>query len=195
VTGGALLLESRRLLLRPFEATDAPVLSDYRSDRDVARYQGWEAPFTEEQARAFIAGMQDVVPATPGSWYQLAIEVKATRRVGGDCAFRLKREDRRQGEIGITLARAFQGRGYASEALTVLLDHLFGTLGLHRVTATCDRANLPSRRLLERLGMRHEATFVENIWFKGAWGDEHLYAVLAREWRGQSLHNLSRPGV
>jgi len=64
-----------------------------------------------------------------------------------------------------------------------LLDFLFSEYGLHRITAVCDALNVPSARLLERIGMRREGQFLENVWFKGAWGDEYSYAILEREWR------------
>ncbi len=63
-----------------------------------------------------------------------------------------------------------------------LLDYLFCELALHRVTATCDALNDASAKLLERVGMRREGHFIENIWFKGAWGSEYNYALLQREW-------------
>ena len=43
--------------------------------------------------------------------------------------------------------------------------------------------NAASARVLERLGMRREAHFVENEWLKGEWTDELVYAMLDREWR------------
>ena len=85
-------------------------------------------------------------------------------------------------EIGFTLARRHQGQGYATEALSGLLDHAFRDLDLHRVKAICDVKNKPAVSLLERLGMRREGTFIESVWFKEAWGSEHSYALLRREW-------------
>jgi RimJ/RimL family protein N-acetyltransferase len=84
--------------------------------------------------------------------------------------------------ISFSFARAYQGQGFATEAVGCLLAYLFGDLGLHRVVAITDAKNLAVARLLERLGLRREGTFVENIWFKGAWGSEFSYALLHREW-------------
>jgi RimJ/RimL family protein N-acetyltransferase len=58
----------------------------------------------------------------------------------------------------------------------------FAGLGLHRIIGRCDARNDASARLMERLGMRREAHFRENEIFKGAWGDEYVYAILAAEW-------------
>jgi len=178
-------LETPRLKLRPFTEQDIPAFSAYRSDPDVARYQGWEAPYNLEQAAGFVTQMQSATPGALGEWYQLAIEVKATGEMIGDCAFQILGWDARQAEIGITLARAHQGQGYAAEALRRLLDHLFNDLGLHRVRANIDPQNDASAQLLRRLGFRHEGRWIESLWFKGAWADEDWYAILAREWQQQ----------
>jgi RimJ/RimL family protein N-acetyltransferase len=62
----------------------------------------------------------------------------------------------------------------------------FDELGLHRIVGRCDALNLPSARLMERLGMRREAHFIENEIFKGAFGDEFVYAMLAREFAARN---------
>lgn len=95
---------------------------------------------------------------------------------------KVERGDTRRGEIGYTFSRTYRGSGYASEAVSRLLDYAFEELGLHRVVAITDRRNEPSFRLLERLGMRREGSFVRNAWFKGEWASEYLYAVLGEEW-------------
>lgn len=178
-------LETPRLILRTFEARDAQPFAEYRSDPEVAKYQGWQAPYSLEQAQTLVAEMQAAISGQPGQWYQIAIEVKADRQMIGDCAFKILGEDARQAEVGVTLARPFQGRGYAHEALTCLLDYLFGVLKLHRVRANCDPANQASAHSLQRLHFRHEGRWVESLWFKGAWADEDWYALLDREWQGK----------
>ena len=89
-------------------------------------------------------------------------------------------------EIGITLARGFQGRGFATEALRAVLGYLFSTLGKHRVFGSVDPRNAPSLALLERVGMRREAHFVESLWFKGGWADDVIYAMLRREYLAEN---------
>jgi aminoglycoside 6'-N-acetyltransferase len=126
--------------------------------------------------------MEQVVPGTPGAWYQLATCLRDTGEQVGDCAFRVLPDEPKQGEIGFTLARPYQGRGYATEAVGGLLGHLFGALELHRVRAICDVENPASARVLERLGFRREGQFRENTWFKGRWSSEYLYAMLGSEW-------------
>ena len=109
------------------------------------------------------------------------MELKETEGLVGDLGFRIS-EDGKQGEVGYTLAREHWGKGYATEAVSRLLDHTFGVLGLHRVCAVVDQENAPSAAVLERLGLRREGAFVENAWFKGRWSSEYLYATLRKEW-------------
>ncbi|MCB8985960.1 MAG: GNAT family N-acetyltransferase [Ardenticatenaceae bacterium] len=177
-----IVLATARLSLRPFQAADIPAFAAYRSDPEVARYQSWEAPYTLAQAEQFVTEMSAMQSIPLDTWYQLAIERRGHSPIIGDCAFRILPDDGQQAEIGFSLARAYQGQGYASEAVRGLLDYLFGDLRLHRVRAICDAENEASSRLLERIGLRREAHYVENIWFKGRWGSEYAYAVLAGEW-------------
>jgi len=179
-------LETPRLVLRSFRDDDLPAFVTYRSDPEVARYQAWDAPFPEERAREFIKDMRRVIPGLPGEWYQVAIERKEDGALLGDCAFCVLAEDNHQAEIGFTLAREHQGRGYATEAVGRLLEHLFSDYGLHRVRAMCDVGNLPSARLMERLGMRREACMVEAYRTRGGWRSEYHYAILHREWAAAS---------
>lgn len=85
-------------------------------------------------------------------------------------------------EIGFTIAPEYQGQQVAFEAVSALLGYLFVELDKHRVIAITDVDNLACCRLLEKLGFRREAHYVKNIFFKGAWGDEYLYAMLREEY-------------
>ena len=172
-------IESPRLTLRRFADADLEPFLAYLNDPEVARYQSWES-YTEEQARDVIEQQKNRSPGRAGQWFTFALELKETGTLVGHVALRML--DAQQAEIGFTMARAFHGRGLASEAAARVLDYAFAELNLHRVTAITDCLNEKSAALLERLGMRREGHFIENIWFKGRWGSEYLYAVLRDEW-------------
>jgi len=173
---------TERLRARGFTSDDVDVFVGYRADPDVARYQSW-SDYTREQGEALVASMQGLEPGVPGEWLQIALEPATGGPIVGDLALHVDADEPRQAEVGFTLAPAEQGRGYGTEALTGLLDWAFPTLGLHRVVAVTDARNGPAAALLERLGFRREAHYVENVFFKGAWGSELLFAVLDREWQ------------
>ena len=182
----ALHLETKRLILRSFQDSDLEAFVKYRSDPAVAKYQGWDAPYGRAAAAAFIQEMKEKHPGTTGEWFQIAVELRASGEMIGDCAFHVLAPDGQQAEIGFTFSRPSQCKGYATEAVARLLDYLFGELGLRRVRATCDAENLASAKLLERIGMRREGHLIENIWFKGVWGSEYTYAQLKKEWEQNS---------
>ncbi len=178
----SLPFETPRLLLRRFKDDDQAQFLAYRNDPEIARYQSWES-YSAEEARQFIERQKSLpLGVTAGQWFQLAIELKETAALIGDCAFKLDEPDARQAEIGFTLARSFQRRGYAAEAVGRVLDYGFIELGLHRIYAITDCENHAAIALLEKLAMRREAHFIQNIWFKGKWGDEYVYAMLQDEW-------------
>lgn len=104
----------------------------------------------------------------------------------GDCGLHFPEGRDHEAEFGITLMPAHQGMGYASEALRAVLQYLFITLDKHRVYGSTDPRNLPSQRMMERVGMRREAHFRESLWFKGTWVDDIIYAMLRREWLERS---------
>lgn len=172
-------LESQRLILRRFTDEDLASFLAYLNDPLVARYQSWES-YTVEQAREVIEKQKMLNPGLPGQWFTFALELKETRTLIGHVA--LKMLDDEQAEIGFTLARSAHGQGLAFEATSRVLDYVFTKLKLHRVTAITDCENEKSFTLLERLGMRREGHFVQNIWFKGKWGSEYSYAILRDEW-------------
>ncbi len=174
-------LETDRLILRRFADSDLPALFAYRNDPEVARFQNWSV-VTETELKDFIQSQKPLQPGMPGKWFQFAIELKSTNELIGDCALKVNREDAHQAEIGFTLARRHQGKGFAAEAVSALLDYAFAKLELHRIIAITDCANVSSVALLERLGMRREGHFLQSIRNKGKWRDEYQYAILCDEW-------------
>jgi RimJ/RimL family protein N-acetyltransferase len=121
--------------------------------------------------------------ANSGDSLELAAVLAADGAMIGDCLLKLTSLEHRQGEIGYTLHPDHQGHGYATELARELLRLAFDELGLHRVVGRLEPRNLPSARVLERIGMRREAHLVENEWVKGEWQSEYVYALLDREWR------------
>jgi RimJ/RimL family protein N-acetyltransferase len=177
-------LETPRLIIRQFCESDLEPFVAYRNDPEVYRYQGWKTPYLREDAADFITRLRSNNLGMPGEWMQLAIECKDSGEMVGDIAFHVIRSNPRQAYLGYTLARSAWGQGYASEAARKTLDYLFRVLDLHRVIADCDVDNAASIRLLERLGFRREAHYIESFWFENEnrWGSEYLYAILQHEW-------------
>lgn len=172
---------TQRLTLRQFEARDLNAFAAYRALPEVAAYQSW-TDYSRADADHFFEQQQQLTFTQPGTWFQIAIARKDDDQLIGDCVVHFLADDQQQAEIGFTLAPGHQGKGYAAEAIAALLELLFTELKLHRVFAITDVLNAGSVALLERTGFRREGHFLQNVYFKGAWGDEYLYAMLRQDW-------------
>jgi len=90
-------------------------------------------------------------------------------------------QERRTVEVGWTLDPAHGGFGYATEAVTAVLQFAFERHDAHRAIAQMDARNDTSARLANRLGMRQEAHFRSDFWSKGEWTDTLVFAMLGSE--------------
>jgi RimJ/RimL family protein N-acetyltransferase len=181
---------TERLVLRLMTAADVDDVHAYQSREDVAQYQLFEPRSRDEVATKVEELAAARTLATDGDFLQLALELPtsdgARGRVIGDSFFHLASVENSRAEIGWTLHPDFMSLGYATEAAEAVLELAFDRLRLHRVYAELDPRNDPSVRLCRRLGMREEAYFVADLWFKGGWADTGLYAILDSEWAART---------
>jgi ribosomal-protein-alanine N-acetyltransferase len=162
--------------------TDLDNFHQYRSDPEVTKYQGFDV-MTKEACADFINAQSEKQFGVPGQWIQYAIELKKANQLIGDCAIKLDLNDIRLAEVGMTISNLHQKKGYAKEALAGILNWLFETQHIVRVTEIVDAENVASINLLKSLNFKQEGHFIENIFFKGKWGSEFQYALLKREWK------------
>lgn len=88
----------------------------------------------------------------------------------------------RHSEIGIEIAKAYQGQGFGTEAINWTLKFAFEEAGLHKVNIGCFEYNTEARRLYERLGFKVEGIGREMFRFQGKWWDDYTLGMLDREW-------------
>jgi len=178
-------IRTERLTLRLMTAADVDDVHAYQSRDDVCRYL-LHAPRTRAEVTEWVAKYAAATElAKDGDWIEPAIDLAmpdGTRRVIGHMYLNLASVENLGAEIGWTLHPDFFGHGYASEAAVAILELAFGRLGLHRVRAELDPRNDASIALCRRLGMREEAHFVQDLFFKGEWADTGVYAILDHEW-------------
>jgi RimJ/RimL family protein N-acetyltransferase len=179
-------LRTERLTLRLMNEGDLDDIYGYQSREDVCRYLLFEPRTREEVAEKIARHAVATTLEKDGDYLQLAVELQATpdapSRVIGDSYFTISSLENSRGEIGWTLHPDFAGHGYAAEAARAVLDIAFRTIRLHRVYAELDPRNDASIALCKRLGMRKEAFFVKDLWFKDEWADTGMYAILRDEW-------------
>lgn len=177
-------LRTARLLIRTMAVPDVDDIHAYQSREDVARYLPYLPRSRDEVADKVAQYSQAIEIGCEGDYWQLAIERLAEPgRVIGDVYFSLKSITDASAEIGWTLNPSHERQGYMTEAAGAILEIAFSEIGVHRVFARLDPRNGASAALCRRLGMREEARLIEDIWFKGAWGDTSIFAILGREWQ------------
>lgn len=176
-------LETDRLLLRPFAPSDHEAMHAIFSRHDVVELL-YHGPLDDDEVRERLSlkTTQRSIEG-PGDILRLAVLLKANGRVIGDVLLHWLENEHRQGEIGFVLHPDHHGKGYTTEAAGVLLRVAFEVLGLHRVSGRTEIRNVASARVMEKLGMRREAHFVENEFVKDEWQSEVVYAILDREWK------------
>jgi RimJ/RimL family protein N-acetyltransferase len=172
-------------MLRPYTAGDLDDLYDIQSRPEVTRYLMFGTRERGEVRESLEQKIRAAVLADEGENLTLAVVLPQTGRVIGDVMLFWRSREHRQGEIGYIFHPDHGGKGYATEAAELMLRLGFLDLGLHRIIGRIDARNDASARLLQRLGMRREAHFIENEIVKGEWTDEIVYAMLEHEWRAR----------
>lgn len=173
-------LETERVIIRPITLADKNEIFEYRSDAETNKYQGW-VPKTIDDVEIFIGKISKQINE-PGTWFQLVIIEKKTQKIVGDLGIHFFDNPNKQVEIGCTLNKDFQDKGYATESIKAVIDYLFKKLNKHRIIASIDPDNKKSIRFFERVGFRKEAHFVESLLMNGKWVDDLIYALIEKDW-------------
>jgi [ribosomal protein S5]-alanine N-acetyltransferase len=179
-----LVLATPRLALRALRADDAAALHAVFSDPRVMRY--WSSPpwTSPAQADGFIERSRAAMAS--GEALRLGLERRGDGVLIGQCTLFDFAFPSARAEVGYSMRADAWGRGFMHEALTALIEHGFGALGLRRIEADIDPRNTPSARSLERLGFEREGLLRERWNVDGEVSDSALYGLLAREWRARS---------
>ena len=169
-------IRTKRLLLRPFSESDYDDLFEFLFQLADDEYEGYPG-ITYENGREHLKYRL-------GSEEFYTMELTESGKVIGNiyCGNR----DFAAREVGYIINKCYQQKGYATEALSAVIAQAFKD-GIHRIYAECDPRNVPSWKLLEKVGLRREAHFRQNIWFcrdeKDApvWKDTLIYAILEND--------------
>lgn len=176
-------LTTERLLLRPLATSDFEAVREFAADPQVWQWIG-RGTSTEAETRAFLHECEEKWAAAPQVAWHFAVTLRATGDLAGTCDIRTY-GDRSEALIGYAFQQRYWGQGYATEAARALLDFGFGELGFHRIAANVWAPNLPSCRVLEKVGMTREGCRREAALKDGQWYDLIQYAMLAREWEAR----------
>ena len=168
-------ITTERLIIRKFTSDDWQCVHEYTSDLIVMKYIP-EGVFLDEDSKKFaIENSNENARFFP-------VVLKNDQTLIGHIAFH-KYFGEHTYEIGWVFNPKYYNKGYASEAAYSVLKYGFETMKLHRIIATCQPENIPSHRVMEKIGMRREGFFKKCIPHENEWWDEYYYAVLDEEWK------------
>lgn len=146
-----MVLETERLILRPWEETDAEECYKYAKDPQVGPAAGWPAHKSLDETRQVI---KDILMASE----TYAIVLKETGLPVGSIGFHhndlAPGED--EAELGYWIGVPYWGRGLVPEASKEMLRHAFEDLKLKRVWCGYYEGNEKSKRVQEKLGFKHQ---------------------------------------
>lgn len=154
-------IETARLVLRRPHRRDAEIIfSRYANDPEVTRFLAWPRHRNLRDTLQFLEFSDNEWEHSPGGPY--LIEVRGSGQVIGSTGLEFETEYR--ASTGYALARDCWGQGYASEALSGIVD-VCATLGLARLHAMVHIEHAASRRVLEKCGFKHEGTLCRHTLF------------------------------
>lgn len=150
---------TRQLQFRRLRADDLSAFLAYRSDPQVARFQGW-SPMSEAQARDFLNQQAGFTELVPDAWVQLGVAEPDGKTLLGDVGIGLS-ADASCAEIGVSLARTAQGRGLGTRTVAGLIELIFASTEVAAIEAHTDQRNVPCIGALQRAGMTRTGTRTE----------------------------------
>lgn len=183
-----MIIETERLILRPFCEEDAADVFEYLREPAVNCFACMKLDSVEEAKAVTKERSGDTE-------YTFAIVLKQSGKVIGeiDAAPEATAPDMASAADTFSpcwmLNKAYHGKGYAYEAAHAFFDYLFKEKGARRIYAYTEDYNIPCQRLCEKLGMRREGLFMEFVSFVNnpdgtpLYENTYQYAILKKEWR------------
>ena len=154
---GTKCLETKRLILRPFQIEDySSVYTNWASDSEVTKYLTWNPHASKEVSKDYVQFCIDGYKDE--KIYQWGIELKETRELIGNISVVHVDDSIDSVELGWVIGRAWWGNGYMSEAASQVVKFLFNEVKVNRIAARHDVNNPKSGRVMQKIGMKYEGT-------------------------------------
>jgi ribosomal-protein-alanine N-acetyltransferase len=180
------ILETERMILRLPEKADAPAIARYFTDNwaHLAPWMPTPPPdfFAEAHWRTQIARLRDEAARESLLYWFVFKHDQRETPLGGVQLSAITRGPAQMANLGYHLAADAQGQGYLTEALPLVVDSAFGSLGLHRIQASYMPRNERSGRLLRRLGFQQDGYARYYLRIAGRWEDHVLTSRTNPDW-------------
>lgn len=178
-----LAIETQRLRLRPFRASDLDDIWPIVSDPEFPRFMSWEAHRSKEETLEWLDRAARLQATNEEVKWAIEHEGKAIGAIGlheivwQSRALRMDRAD-----LGYWMSPAYQRRGLMTEAVQAVVQCGFEVIGLHKITVSCMGENVASRRVIEKVAFRWVGRAEDDVWRDGKWHAHLRYELTAPEW-------------
>jgi RimJ/RimL family protein N-acetyltransferase len=175
------ILETGRLILRPFTPVDTPEVQRLAGDRDVASTtMHIPHPYEDSMAEEWIAAYQERFDRV--EQVRFAITHREEGNLIGAIDLWAISKQHEKAEIGYWIGKPYWNQGYCTEAARAVLRYGFEAQGLNRIYATHFTRNPASGRVMQKIGMRHEGHLRQHAKKWGNYEDFETYAILRSEY-------------
>jgi RimJ/RimL family protein N-acetyltransferase len=161
--------------LRLMEKEDLPLFAEWFNKPEVFGEYNPLRQMSRTEAEKMLENPLELKP--------FIIEKKDGGKIGFIAHFYVLHPAGRQLEIGYSLVPSERGKGYCTEALKIMVDFLFLSKDTMRIQAQTDPRNIPSQKVLEKVGFKKEGTLRKSFFMRGEWRDAYLYSILKEEWK------------
>jgi RimJ/RimL family protein N-acetyltransferase len=175
------VLETERLILRPFTLADAPAVQRLVGDRDIASTTlSIPHPYENGMAEEWIGTQEQKFELGESVGFAI-VHGKESNLIGAIDLWAINRQHEKA-EIGYWIGRPYWNQGYCTEAARAVLRYGFEILGLNRIYATHFTRNPASGRVMQKIGMKHEGHLRQYAKKWDNYEDFELYAILNSEY-------------
>ena len=184
------MLIGKNVALRPITLADQKMLVEWYNDPDfTGAYDNHWTSSLEELEKDH----QNNLQKTDRAHFYLITRREDGEPLGEIGYFtRWTDPDYRSQEIGYAVRPAYRGRGIASQAARILVNHLFDATPINRVQAMVVVGNQSSCRVLEHAGMQPEGILRGILFVRGRFVDMHIYSILRAEWCDEQTYRQQR---
>lgn len=187
-------IDSERLTLQRFTRRDATTLDEAirESLADLNQWLPWaRMDYTSSDTTAFIRESIQAWKEERAWDYSIRLNEDPKRHVG-NISFWTVSKLGKIAEIGYWVRSGATSRGICTEAVGLLLDEMFDSLGYHKIVLRIAVGNDASDRVAEKLGFTREGVLREELLIRGNWVDHSLWSILDREYRASRKSRAAR---
>ncbi|OFW54113.1 MAG: GNAT family N-acetyltransferase [Actinobacteria bacterium RBG_13_35_12] len=182
-------LKTDRLLLRPFELSDAPRVKELAGDKAIADTTlNIPYPYKDGMAEQWISTHQPKFES--GELANYAIILKSTKELVGAIGLNIEKRFNRA-ELGYWIGKEYWNQDYCTEASKAMLEYGFRNLGLNKIIATHITRNPASGEVMKKIGMKKEGFFREHVIKWKKYEDIVSYGILKKEWKKHLTNHCS----